>query len=262
MGVIVTGALCWWNELPEDLDRCVRAAANLVDRIVAIDGSYRRYPGATITSPPEQAEAIRSAAKDVGIGCLMLAPDRLWAGQVEKRNYLLNMAAIRSDWICTLDADHIVVTDRAAARAELEASGADSMDVAFHTPLDPSRSLDESAVGLWHEAQSRSVIMTGEIWRAYPGLLVERFHWWYSAIKPDGKRYQLWGGNGSYPPGTFAEFSTPFRVDHRTLFRTKEQILASRAFCNDRVMVVERTGQEDDVPGLPEPVWDYKNKLV
>ena len=42
--MIVTAALCWWNELPEDLDRCIRAAALIADRVVALDGAYRRYP--------------------------------------------------------------------------------------------------------------------------------------------------------------------------------------------------------------------------
>src|SRR5207247_1053795 len=52
--VNVTAALCWWNEKPEDLARCVRGVANIADRIVALDGAYVRYPGATVRSDEKQ----------------------------------------------------------------------------------------------------------------------------------------------------------------------------------------------------------------
>ena len=54
-----------------------------------------------------------------------------------------------------------------------------------------------------------------------------------------------------------AAFVTPYRTEHRVLHRTTEQVKASRAFCNDRAEVVVKTGQEDDVPGLKPPVFDY-----
>ena len=41
--------------------------------------------------------------------------------------------------------------------------------------------------------------------------------------------------------------------------RTKEQILASRAFLNDRADLVKITGQEDHQPGMPEPKFDYRH---
>jgi hypothetical protein len=41
------------------------------------------------------------------------------------------------------------------------------------------------------------------------------------------------------------------------MMRTAEQIRLSRAFLNDRQKVVEWTGQEDDRPDLPRPVYDY-----
>jgi hypothetical protein len=46
-------------------------------------------------------------------------------------------------------------------------------------------------------------------------------------------------------------------VEHRCLLRDDEHIRANRAFCNDRVKVVAMTGQEDDQPGLPPPIFDY-----
>ena len=49
-----------------------------------------------------------------------------------------------------------------------------------------------------------------------------------------------------------------YEVEHRCLLRDERHVLANRAFCNDRKVVVEMTGQEDDQPGLPAPVYDYE----
>lgn len=257
--MIVTAALCWWNERPEDLARCVTAAANVADRIVALDGAYRRYPGATPRSPFAQVVAIREAAEAAGLECLVLQPDRLWAGQVEKRTHLLNLAAVGSDWIATLDTDHIVHTDRAAVRSELHGIAEDVVEVVFRTPLNPGRSLERSAPGIWHREQTTVSPLIPQLYRALTDLRVERFHWWYSAVK-DGRRVWLWVGaqNQDYARMPHARLTTPYEIEHRCLFRTERQILASRAFLNDRDMVVDLTGQEDDQPGLPAPVWDYE----
>lgn len=253
----ITAALCWWNERPEDLARCVRGVANIADRIVALDGSYRRYPGATAASDPRQAQVIRRTAQEMGLECLVVTPDRLWAGQVEKRSHLLALAAVGSDWIVTVDADHVIDTDRTMARGELVTTTADVFDVPFHTPVNPKRPMGDSAPGQWHINQTSSVEMIPQVWRANLGLRVERHHWWLSGTK-GGERVWAWAGDESHRALGHVAFATPYRVEHRVLFRTKAQVLASRAFCNDREMVVARTGQEDDVPGLPEPRFDYE----
>jgi hypothetical protein len=253
----VTGALCWWNERPADLDRCIRGVATIADRVVALDGAYRRYPGATVRSDPAQATAIRRACEKAGIGCLILEPDRLWAGQIEKRSHLLALAAVGSDWIVTVDADHIIDTEREAVRNELRNSTADVVDVPFHTPANKTRSMTDAAPGHWHVAQADRVEMIPQVWRASLGLRVENRHWWIAATK-NGQKTWAWAGDTSLPRLPHAAFVTPYRVEHRVLLRTKEQVLASRAFCNDRELVVARTGQEDDVPGLPAPVFDYE----
>jgi hypothetical protein len=257
-GVIVTAALPWWNERPEDLDACVRAAGRVADRIIALDGAYARYPGATPTSDPAQAEAIRAAAADVGMECEIVLPPRVWRGQIEKRCRLLELATQQSDWIVTIDADHIIHTEREGTRGELEASFHDVYAVPYWTPPNPERSVEESAAGLWHIQQVGTQPIIPHIWRAHPGLRVEIHHWWYSAMI-GGQRVWLWvSGDVRYPTISWSYLKTPYSVEHRCLMRTPEQILASRAFLNDREMIVRRTGQEDDVPGLDPPVWDYK----
>jgi hypothetical protein len=52
--VIVTAALAWYDEAPEDLDRYVRALPVVCDRLVAVDGGYERYPGATPRSSRDE----------------------------------------------------------------------------------------------------------------------------------------------------------------------------------------------------------------
>lgn len=253
----ITAALCWWNERPEDLVRCVRGVANIADRLVALDGAYVRYPGATIRSDPRQGEAIRRAAEAAGLDCLVVVPDRLWAGQVEKRSHLLALAAVGSDWIVTVDADHIIATERDAVRRELANSTADVVEVPFDTPLNPKRPLAESAPGQWHIEQAAETTYIPQVWRASLGLRVERHHWWIGATK-DGRPVWAWAGDTSRPHLPHAQFVTPYRVEHRVLFRSAEQIRASRAFCNDREAVVANTGQEDHLPHLPAPVWDFE----
>lgn len=252
--MIVTGALCWWNERPEDLDACVRGLGNAVDRVVALDGAYIRYPKATPVSPADQHDAIRSAAKAVGIECLILTPDKLWAGQVEKRSFLLGAASVGSDWIVTVDADHVITANREHIRFMLERVQEDALEAAYRTPVNPKRSLKASAAGIWHIEQTAEVTYIPLFWRVLAGMRVEYRHWWYSAMKPGG-RIWLWGGDGRYP-GIYHGRMDQCEVEHRTLFRTPEQIRASRAFLNDREQIVAATGQEDWQPGLPDPVYD------
>lgn len=254
--MIVTAALPWWGELPEDLDRCVRAMANVADRVVALDGAYARYPNATPRSSDDQVAAIRDAAKAVGLECQILQPDRLWAGQVEKRCYLLAMASVGSNWVATVDADHVIHANRDEVRIVLRTLSADALTVPYVTPVNPDRSMDESAVGDWHKIQVAEPQFIPHIWRALPGFRVERFHWWYSAIK-GGERIWLWGGDGAYPSGVHQKMRRNYRIEHRTMMRTPEQIRLSRGFLNDRAEIVAKTGQEDDQPKLPRPVFDF-----
>lgn len=254
--MIVTGALCWWNESPEDLDKCVRGLGFVCDRVVAFDGAYARYPGATTRSDPAQVDAIRKAAMAVGLECEIVQPDQLWRGQVEKRTHLLQAAAKGSDWIVTVDADHVITAVRDDTRTTLKRHFGDVLSVPYVTPVNPDRALKESAVGEWHENQTVEPVYIPHIWRALPGIRVERYHWWYSAIK-NGQRFWLWGGDGSYKAADHQRIRRGYQVEHRTLFRTPEQIRASRAFLNDRETIVAQTGQEDDQPTLPRPAYVY-----
>lgn len=253
----ITAALAWWDERPSDLAECIRGMANIADRVVAYDGAYRRYPNGTAVSDPDQYAAIRQTAAEVGLECLILTPDRLWAGQLEKRTYLYNAAAINSDWVVVVDADHIIHADRAAVRAELEQTKFDVIEAPYPVPLNDSRPMIESAATEWHQTNSGLDAPPHRLlFRALPDLRVEKHHWTVSGLKNGKKVWVLQSDSfkSALPATTLV---ADYEVEHRFLFRTKERVLAGRAFCNDRTMVVEKTGQEDDVPGLPEPVFDY-----
>jgi hypothetical protein len=254
--VIVTGALCAWNERPEDLDACVRGLGQIADRVVFLDGAYVRYPGATPHSPKEQIAAIREAAAAVNIECRIVQPDFLWAGQVAKRSALLAIASADSDWIATVDADHVITADREIIRNFLSQHRGDVINVPYVTPLNPRRPLDRSAVGQWHVEQAVERVFIPHLWRALPGMRVEKRHWWYAAVK-DGHSVWLWGGDGSMRLIEGQDMNRDYEIEHRTLFRTEAQIKASRAFLNDRIEIVEKTGQEDDRPDLPRPTYSY-----
>jgi hypothetical protein len=252
--MIVTAALCWWNELPEDLEACVRGVGEVADRLVAVDGAYRRYPGATIRSSKAEVEAIVKAARAVGLEVDIHQPGELWVGQVAKRTFAIQEAIKGSDWVIPLDADHVIRTDRLMARAGLKAMPSDtnSVGVEFYTPRNDDVDFEKTIATYWHAGLAGETIKMAQIFRALPGTYVKDRHWHYIAER-DGKPVEmLYGGKFDRMLGV------PYLVEHRSLFRTEEQILAGRAYCNDREIVKRLTGQEDDKPGLPAPVWDFE----
>ena len=255
--MIVTAALVWWDEHPEDLAECVRGMANIADKVLAVDGAYRRYPSATVTSNPEQAQAIRETAAKMDLECEVYEPKSLWAGQVEKRSFTLDRASQGSDWIAVVDSDWIIHANRDKARAALERVHRDVavLSVPIFTPTSSM-----PLASRWHKTQANRRYYIAHLYRAYPGWRVEKLHWNYSALR-NGERVWMWNipRAKEYPVMRPHPLVAPYQIEHRTLLRDEHHILASRAFLNDREMVVAKTGQEDDVPGLPPPVWDYES---
>jgi hypothetical protein len=254
--VRVTAALSWWNEKPEDLVACVRGMADVADRVVALDGAYRRYPNGTARSDGSQVEAIRETALAAGLDPLIIQPSRTWTGEIEKRSALLALAASHSDWVVVVDADHIIHADKDAVREEMKSSGVDVFDVPFFTPVASGTAVEKVSATNWHRQQANSEVRYPLLFRSLPGITVEKRHWWYSAYK-DGAKVWLSGGDEG-PSAVHGTFRSRYTVEHRCLMRSEEQMLAARAWYNDRVKVVEATGQEDFMPGLPEPAYDYE----
>lgn len=119
--MIITAALCWYEEREETLDRCVRSLAGLVDRVVAVDGAWKLFPGGQPGgSGHEQQRAIREAADSAGIGCEIWSPLFVYESQVAKRAHMMQLAGDGSDWVFVVDADEYVAFSAGeAARAVL-----------------------------------------------------------------------------------------------------------------------------------------------
>jgi hypothetical protein len=250
--VRITAALCWYDEPLWQLEDCVRGMTTLADRVVAVDGRYRRYDGPTTNSPPEQAAVIMETACEVGLECELYEADEPWAGQVEKRSFLLQKATAGADptrdWFMAVDADHIWTGPRDLIRLEVSQApdNIDGFTVPMFTPMNPDRPLDESAAGQWHKDHANRFLSPQRLFRSYPNVQVERYHWWYSATK-NGRPIWLWGGDRKRGQASMREMQAPMLVEHRCLFREPLQIERNRDFCEDRIQIVNETGQEDDV---------------
>lgn len=246
--MIVTAAMSYYDDDLALLDRCLRSLPLVADRLVVCDGRYARYmPDAPAGSPPEHLTFIRSTCKEIGLPVTIDKPRRVYAGQVEKRSRLLELASQGSDWIVGVDADHIFHGVQVSFRDELESLDEhDAVDLTYFTPLNRSRPLKESAAGLWHESLAGDYAIITAVFRALPGLRVEDRHWWYSGLK-NGKRVWVWGGDARYQRVKVHMLKAPMLIEHACLFRQPKHIMANREFCLDRERIVKLTGQEDAV---------------
>lgn len=250
--VAVTAALCWWDERPEDLEACVRNVADVADRIVALDGAYARFPGGTPASDPLQAATIRRTAESAGLECLVITPDRLWAGQLEKRTYLYRLAALATDWLLIVDADHIIHADREAVRAELADLPA-SVEV-ISAPYVVTDRPGVPTASRWHRQNAGQTFDHNLLFRALPDLRVEGRHWWISAARNGGRVWVVHtDASGLGLPGY--RLRSRYEVEHRYLYRDRAQVRRLRSFLRDREQVVRLTDQEDDVAGIFRPVY-------
>jgi len=262
--VIITAALSWYDEPVDELVACVGALAGVADRLVAYDGAYRRYPGGKARSPREQVRAIQTTAKAAGIECLVMQPNKPWAGQVEKRTHLVNAACINSDWIMIVDSDYVVRPNGADVHAELDAFTEAVIDIPYVYPFDPAAQMEEAAATAWAQGLAGKSVLTPHFIRAVPGMRYESYHYRLSGIV-NGRREWLDFSDPtdhSYPYAPHHKGLASYEVEHRCMLRTPEKVLGNRAFCNDRFWIVAATGQEDDVPGLDPPVWEYERRLV
>jgi hypothetical protein len=240
--VTVTAMLAWFDEPLDLLITAVTGAAVIADRIVAADGAYELVPDRKASSPQKQRLAIRETARKVGLECEFLRP-RLWKGQVEKRNSLLQEAVQGSDWVFPVDADWRIEGDREAIRDELEDTEFDSLAVNFFQPSNPERDTSKIAPHRWHAENAGQTSYLPILMRVFPEMRVEKLHWVYSGVK-DERRIGLWGGAHFYPPGSVGTLRAPHRFEHRCLFRDDKTLERNRIFCEERDRERERVGFE------------------
>lgn len=234
----ITAMLAWWDEPADELYACVRSMRTLCDAIVAVDGAYEMTPGATRLSPPDQAAAIKKAAHDSGLSdCTIVFPEKIWTGQVEKRNAMLERAVEGSDWVVAVDADHRHAGDRDAIRREIRRlhGGAESIRHDFYTPPPANPAdLERLSPHAWHTKLAGQTIEHSLILRVLDDMRLERDHWGYSGVR-DGQRVALGNWRAQdIPAGRYHRLATPFRVDHLCFARDEMRLDRNRAYCATR----------------------------
>lgn len=183
----IVALLSWYEESPEWLAAMAyRLPLAGVDRLVALDGAYALYPGATAASHPSQKLALNTACSEVGIPADIYTPTGVFKGnEVEKRSALFELAEEVTgpdDWYFVIDADELITTVPDDFRERLEHTDLDVARVTF----DEERDRDRPPPSL---AQRKDTFTIPILFRAIRGLRVKTNHWTY--VTPDGKR--LWG---------------------------------------------------------------------
>lgn len=171
--------LSWYNEKPEHLRRCVTSLKGFADVIVALDGAYGTFPDARRESPAEQRFALNDAAIEAGLSYALKTPHQAWrGGEVEKRAVLFRLGreagATPDDWFLIIDAD-MALTYFAPDVKEALANVDPDVDVA-EVRLQNVRV--DGTISANHKFRS--------LFRALPGLTVERAHYLYTVPDDSG----------------------------------------------------------------------------
>ena len=171
--------LSWYDEPTAWLTRCVSSLAQVpVDHVIALDGAYRYYPGAQPQSDPDEATAIRDAARTAGIPCEVHRPVTVWPTEMAKRNRLFEYAervADPGDWYMVIDADEFVTAAPPDVHARLTATPFDVAAVTLDEPGHPLGTIRYATFPM--------------LFRAIPQLRATGNHYTYTT--PDGRK--LWG---------------------------------------------------------------------
>lgn len=206
----IIGLLSWYEEPASWLAECVASVAKLCDHLIAVDGPYALFPGATRkpASGTEQAETILHTAAGAGIGCTVHAPGQPWWGnEVGKRDFMfrlgMTMAEPGVDWFLRIDADEALTQVPSDTRALLAAT---SQDVA--------------EVTMWE----RDDITTCQfpirvLFRALAGIGIQQAHYVVTAPGETGTRVLC--GNDTKHHAEPAEALWDVRIEHRTRQRSR-----------------------------------------
>ncbi|WP_329214806.1 hypothetical protein OG352_05220 [Streptomyces sp. NBC_01485] len=206
----VIGLLSWYEEPAPWLAECVAGLAQICDHLVAVDGPYALFPGATRkpASGSEQADTIARAAAGAGMGCTVHVPREPWWGnEVEKRDYMFRLAMTMAqpgvDWLLRVDADEVFT----------------------QVPIDTKKALGETdldvaEVALWERGDGEdSQQPLRVLFRALPGIRIQQAHYVVTVPGLDGGSRVLVGNDTVHQ----AETALPLwdvRLEHRTQQRS------------------------------------------
>ncbi|WP_432169060.1 hypothetical protein [Streptomyces sp. 1222.5] len=204
----IIGLLSWYEEPASWLAECVAGMARLCDHVVAVDGAYALFPGATRkpASGAEQADTIARTAAGAGIGCTIHVPRTpWWGGEVEKRSFMFDLAMTLAepgvDWLVRIDADEVVTAAPPDARELLAATEHDVAEVTMW-----ERNADDGQ-------DSQFPIRVG--FRALPGLRIQQAHY-VVTVPGEGGGTRVLVGNETVHRQELALPLWDVRLEHRT----------------------------------------------
>ncbi|MFI5973515.1 hypothetical protein [Streptomyces sp. NPDC051452] len=204
----VIGLLSWYEEPAPWLAECVAGLAQLCDHLIAVDGPYARFPGATRkpASGSEQADTIARTAAGAGIGCTIHVPrEPWWGGEVGKRDYMfrlaMTMAQPGTDWLLRVDADEVFTSVPADTKKQLTETDHDVAEVTMW-----ERGIDDGQ-------DSQFPIRVA--FRALPGIRIQQAHYVVTAPAEDGSTRVL-VGNDTVHRAAPALPLWDVRLEHRT----------------------------------------------
>jgi PAS domain-containing protein len=192
------------------LAACVASLAKLgVDHLVAVDGAYQMFPGASGRSDVDQSNAVVWTAESIGVGLTLHQPFEAWRGnEVAKRSAMFRLATsmlTADDWVLVIDADEVVRLAHGGWRAELEATDLEVASVTLESRVDALAS-DESAWLSQVTATGHSTSPARRFFRALGDLRVERSHYtylvedrvlWSAGMYPEEDALDLAGARGA-----------------------------------------------------------------
>jgi hypothetical protein len=210
VSVRIIGLLSWYEEPASWLAQCVASAAHLCDHLIAVDGPYALFPGATTkpASGAEQAEVITHTTAGAGIGCTIHAPRQPWWGnEVEKRAYMFQLGltmAEPDDWFLIFDADEVLVTSPVDVRKKLAET-----------------ELDVAEVMIWERGEQESRTPHRRLFRALPGITYRDAH--YVVTAPTDTGLKILSGNHSIHNIEPAQELWDTRLEHRKQSRSAQR---------------------------------------
>jgi hypothetical protein len=185
----IIALLSWYDEEPRLLSRVVASLCGVVDHVVAIDGPYMLYPGASQwpQSEADQRAALIAAADGARLGITLVSARRPWYdGEVEKRTALFDYGRLEADdgdWFFCVDADEYVMRAPGDLRDRLTVATADGLEVAGIS-VRQRTALEERQPG----EQAGQFSGHRVLFKALPDLRVEVAHYFYLAGPEDDPR--------------------------------------------------------------------------
>lgn len=221
----IVASLIWYDESPAWLAATLHGILPHIHHLVAIDGAYALYPGASAPgmnwSRPDQHEIIVYSCQSAGVGLTLHTPPVVWLGnEVEKRHHQLEyakqVAEPMTDWVMIVDADEVVTRWPEDTIQRLADTEHDVAEVSYIEHHPASLNPDASPVH-FNWGQDHSDGKTRNLFRALPDLRQGHNH------------YTVHGGNqvlrGNMNVTTLAPALAlhDLQLDHRTHLRAKHR---------------------------------------